>query len=93
MFSICRADQGVEGRLLTVSRELALPCLWVLRIEAEPLVLTLKPEKPRDAAAALHAVRRRCRERGQSSIGVSKSEGAGPFAVERGLTKLSFTEP
>ena len=34
MSSICRADQGVEGRLLTVSRELARPCLWVPQLEA-----------------------------------------------------------
>ena len=34
MSSICRADQGVEERLLTVSRELARPCLWVHLLEA-----------------------------------------------------------
>ena len=34
MSSICRAEQGVGERLLTVSRELARPCLWVPRLEA-----------------------------------------------------------
>ena len=60
MYSICRADQGIGERPLTVSRELARPCLWVPGLETEALVLTLKPEKPRDAAAALHAMRRKC---------------------------------
>ena len=36
IYSICRADQGIEGRLLTVSREQARPCLWVLQLEAGP---------------------------------------------------------
>ena len=34
MTSICRADQGVGERRLTVSRELVRPCLWGPRPEA-----------------------------------------------------------
>ena len=60
MSSICRADQGVGERPLTVSRELILPCLLGPRPEAAVLLVTLKPEKPQDAVAALHAVRQRC---------------------------------
>ena len=76
-----------------VSRVVARPCLWVLRRVPEAWLLALKPGKPRDAAVALHAVRRRGQEKVQSSIGFSKSGGAGPRAAERGPTDLRTAEP